>query len=77
MKIRSLACIAALFFSGALSAAPAAWYQWQSKVTSAEICAQTSPGDGWEKWRGPFKDARCSKRGTPRGQQQPWQPVRS
>lgn len=77
MKIRTFACIAALFFSSTLSAAPAAWYQWRSKVTSDEICAQTTPGEGWEKWRGPFKDARCSKRGTPRGHQQPWRAVSS
>ena len=30
-------------------AAPAPWYWWQSKVDGTRICAQVSPGPGWER----------------------------
>lgn len=30
-------------------AAPAPWYYWRSKVDGARICAQASPGPGWER----------------------------
>ena len=42
-------------------AAPAAWYQWRSKLEPVLVCSQTSPGEGWEKSRGPYLDARCEK----------------
>ena len=51
----------------ATSAAPAPWFWWVSRYDSLRICAQTSPGDGWEKSGGPFRDARCEKRGVPTG----------
>lgn len=37
-----------LLCSAAL-AAPAPWYYWRSKVDGARVCAQTSPGSGWER----------------------------
>lgn len=40
-------------------AAPAAWYQWRSKLNGDLVCRQTSPGPGWEKFSGPFKDVQC------------------
>ncbi|MDE2430311.1 MAG: hypothetical protein KGM99_16430 [Burkholderiales bacterium] len=42
-------------------AAPADWYRWRSKIDQSEVCSQTSPGDGWEKFSGPYRDARCEK----------------
>lgn len=30
-------------------AAPAPWYYWRSTVDGARVCAQTSPGHGWER----------------------------
>lgn len=51
----ALACACAL-------AAPAPWYLWRSKTDGALTCAQTSPGAGWKKAHGPFKDARCTIR---------------
>jgi hypothetical protein len=30
-------------------AAPAPWYYWRSKVDGVRLCAQTSPGHGWER----------------------------
>lgn len=68
MKIRIIAVIGALFFCATLWAGPAAWYRWRSKQSGEEVCAQTMPSEGWEKARGPFKDASCSKRGLPQGQ---------
>ncbi|MES2296647.1 MAG: hypothetical protein V4582_06365 [Pseudomonadota bacterium] len=48
--------------AGAL-AVPAPWYQWRSKQDGKLACAQTSPGPGWEKAHGPFKDSHCTKPG--------------
>ena len=33
----------------AAQAAPAPWYSWRSLVDGARVCAQTSPGPGWER----------------------------
>lgn len=46
-------------------AQPAPWYNWKSKLNGRIFCAQTSPGEGWVKDSGPYKDARCEKPGTP------------
>ncbi len=67
MKIRTLAFISAVLFCSTPWAIPAPWYQWRSKLNGEEVCAQTMPSDGWEKARGPFKDASCLKRGVPQG----------
>jgi hypothetical protein len=53
-----------IFCSSAL-AASAAWYKWTSKIDGKIICAQVSPGDGWEQHGGPYKDFHCSKLGVP------------
>ena len=42
-------------------AAPAPWFMWKSKVDGKIFCAQTSPGEGWKRVGGPFKDARCER----------------
>ncbi|MCU6433794.1 hypothetical protein LPB67_08390 [Undibacterium sp. Jales W-56] len=42
-------------------AAPADWYKWRSKIETTEVCSQTSPGEGWDKASGPYKDAQCIK----------------
>jgi len=46
---------------GALSAEPAPWWKWRSKIDGQLICSQTPLGPGWEKAYGPFRDARCEK----------------
>lgn len=46
-------------------AGTAPWYQWRSKLNGTLICAQTSPGEGWEKFRGPYKNGRCDIPGLP------------
>jgi hypothetical protein len=38
----------------------APYYWWKSKIDGKRYCLQTSPGDGWARDSGPFKDARCS-----------------
>ena len=40
-------------------AEPATWYIWESKLNAHRICAQISPGEGWVKRLGPFKNAQC------------------
>ncbi|WP_129446069.1 hypothetical protein [Pseudomonas aeruginosa] len=47
-------------FSGlAAQAAPAPFYKWQSKLDGQVACRQTSPGDGWVRLDGPYRDLRC------------------
>lgn len=47
-------------FSGlAAQAAPAPFYKWQSKLDGQVACMQTSPGDGWVRLDGPYRDLRC------------------
>lgn len=55
-----------LFSAASMSfSAPAAWQKWRSKTNSVTVCAQVSPGDAWERVDGPFRDARCQRRGRP------------
>jgi hypothetical protein len=61
MKRKSIALVLSLLFAGSLLAQPAPWYQWRSKLNGKIFCNQTSPGEGWERVSGPFKDARCEK----------------
>ncbi len=50
----------ALFMTVTSSQAePASWYKWCSKLDYREICAQTSPGEGWEQLAPAYRDARC------------------
>jgi hypothetical protein len=45
-----------------VGAEPAPWYHWRSKSTGALACSQTPLGPGWERFDGPYRDARCEKR---------------
>jgi hypothetical protein len=54
----------ALACPAVLHAAPAPWFQWRSKATGSLVCAQTPLGQGWEKFAGPYRDARCEIRMT-------------
>jgi len=51
-----LFCFVSLAF-----AQPAPWYKWKSKVNGKVVCLQTSPGEGWDKLDGPYKDGKCEK----------------
>ena len=60
--LRSIACIVALGIgAAAVTAAPAAYYQWRSKANGQLACSQTPLGEGWERAHGPYRDARCEK----------------
>ncbi|MDE2599276.1 MAG: hypothetical protein KGL40_06595 [Rhodocyclaceae bacterium] len=37
----------------------AAWYRWESRIDGRLVCAQTSPGEGWHRFSGPYRDAQC------------------
>lgn len=55
-----------LFTLLALLAVPAwagnaGWYRWESRIDGRLVCAQTSPGEGWKRFAGPFKDAACTR----------------
>lgn len=62
MHKKATVVLAALLMTGSLSAAPALWYKWRSKLNGAEFCAQVSPGDAWEKLPEAYKNARCEAR---------------
>ncbi len=50
-----------LFLPIAASAAPAPYYQWQSKLDGTIICRQTSPGEGWQRLNErAFRDLNCT-----------------
>lgn len=63
MNLKSAITLLGLVFSLTAIAAPAPWYLWQSKVDGATFCAQTAPGEGWERIAGPFRDAGCRRPG--------------
>ena len=48
--------------SGLALAAPAPWYYWRSKVDGHRLCAQVSPGPGWERDGGPYEGPLCQPR---------------
>jgi hypothetical protein len=49
--------------TGVALAQPAPWWRWQSKLDSKRIeCAQNSLGEGWIRYDGPYKDAKCTIR---------------
>ena len=52
----------ALWLALPLHAAPAPWYYWRSKVDGARVCAQTSPGPGWERDSPPYEGPGCQPR---------------
>lgn len=43
-------------------AAPAPWYYWRSKVDGKRVCAQASPGPGWERDGAPYDGPGCTAR---------------
>ncbi|MCT9813405.1 hypothetical protein N0K08_22470 [Acidovorax sp. Be4] len=49
-----------LIVSTLAQAGPAPWYWWASKLDGQQICRQTSPGAGWERASGPFRNPRCT-----------------
>ncbi|MET3134428.1 hypothetical protein AAKU55_004724 [Oxalobacteraceae bacterium GrIS 1.11] len=60
--MRSLSATCLLFAACALAwAGPAPWYQWRSRADGHYACRQTTPGFGWERAIGPYKDSRCEK----------------
>lgn len=62
--LRKAIALVLLSTSTAALAVPAPWYKWRSKLEDITICAQFSPGDGWEAVRGPFQDGNCKKPGA-------------
>ncbi|MGG2397333.1 hypothetical protein ACJRW5_10360 [Pseudomonas sp. SH1-B] len=57
--MRPLLLTALLALSLPSFAAPAPFFLWQSKADGHLTCAQTSPGEGWLRFTGPFRDAGC------------------
>lgn len=59
---RAAAVLAAWSLAFAASAAPAPWYYWRSLVDGQRLCAQTSPGPGWEQDRAAYEGPGCQPR---------------
>lgn len=47
--------------SASVGAAPAPWYWWHSRLDGRPHCAQSSPGTGWTKGMGPYRDLKCEQ----------------
>ena len=45
-----------------VQAAPASWYYWRSLVDGKRVCAQTSPGPGWERDSAAYEGPGCQPR---------------
>ncbi len=58
--LAGLVCVG--LWAGGAVAAPAPWHWWRSKIDGQRVCAQTSPGPGWEEDGGPFDGPGCQPR---------------
>ena len=45
-----------------VQAAPAPWFYWRSLVDGQRVCAQTSPGHGWERDSAAYEGHGCQPR---------------
>lgn len=45
-----------------VQAAPAPWYYWRSLVDGQRVCAQASPGQGWERDSTAYEGPGCQPR---------------
>ncbi len=52
---------ACVLLAAELSAEPAPWYWWVSKIDGARVCSQSPLGSGWERIPRPYRDSRCEK----------------
>jgi hypothetical protein len=51
-----------LLLAPSAQSAPAPWYHWRSKIDGARVCAQTSPGHGWERDSTAYEGPGCRPR---------------
>ncbi|NMG70118.1 hypothetical protein [Parazoarcus communis] len=63
--------LALLALATKLYPAPAPWYWWHSRIDGQGHCAQISPGPGWIRGAGPFRDLRCTQAADARRQTSP------
>ena len=59
---RSLVALALMLLTPLVQAAPAPWYYWRSLVDGQRVCAQTSPGPGWEQYSAAYEGPGCQPR---------------
>ncbi|MGP1629385.1 MAG: hypothetical protein ACTS5V_05545 [Giesbergeria sp.] len=60
LPMKRLLALPALLLVLQALAAPAPWYYWRSKVDGVRICAQISPGPGWDRDGGPYEGPGCA-----------------
>lgn len=56
------AMVIAGLWGACVHAAPAPWYYWRSTVDGSKVCAQTSPGHGWERDSAAYDGPGCHPR---------------
>lgn len=59
MKRLGLCLLLLAFPAMSALAGNAPWYRWESKMDGRRVCAQTSPGEGWLRLPGAWRDAAC------------------
>jgi hypothetical protein len=64
LNLKPVLLLTALLFSLPATSAPAPWYKWISTFDRRIVCTQTSPGEGWALYAGPYQDAQCRRLGT-------------
>ncbi|MDP3228189.1 MAG: hypothetical protein Q8N13_09465 [Acidovorax sp.] len=62
VAVAAVLALALWSFAFAVSAAPAPWYYWRSKIDGARVCAQTSPGPGWDRDSAAYDGPGCQPR---------------
>ena len=59
MKAKLAVLVILSLFSVGATAEPESWQVWTNTIDGRTQCAETSPGDGWEKNGRMFSFARC------------------
>ena len=62
LRLFVLALVLLVPLSAQVKAAPAPWYYWRSLVDGQRVCAQTSPGQGWEQDSAAYEGPGCQPR---------------
>jgi len=66
MKTGCMLLVVITMLCSAAYASEAPWYKWINLTDRTILCAQTSPGATWARYRGPYTESRCNKPGYPR-----------
>ena len=65
MKSKFATLVILVLICGAAFASGAPWYRWMNKIDRTTLCLQTSPGNAWFIYKGPYMESQCRKPGSP------------